>query len=183
MTTLQKPRISDQSLFKKTGKTWSEWFQILNDYDAKKLTHKKIVEYLHNNMGVEAWWAQGIALQYELFHGLRERYQKCTGMFEVSITKTYNSTVEVLYNIWMDELKRKKWLSEPIQVRKNTPLKSIRVTWLKDATHLSVEFYEKSENKTQMVVQHSKLNSEQIAQVKLFWKEKLQALKSVVDTN
>ena len=38
------PRMSDEAVKAKTGKTWKEWFAILDQAGAIKLTHQEIVK-------------------------------------------------------------------------------------------------------------------------------------------
>ncbi len=40
------PRMSDEAVKAKTGKTWKEWFAILDKAGARKLSHQDIVKYL-----------------------------------------------------------------------------------------------------------------------------------------
>lgn len=38
-----KPRMSDDAVEAKTGKTWSYWFRLLDKAGAKKMNHQEIV--------------------------------------------------------------------------------------------------------------------------------------------
>jgi hypothetical protein len=60
------PRVSDAAVEAKTGKTWQEWLALLDAAGAREMDHKSIAAYLHKQLGVPGWWAQGVA-QVSLF--------------------------------------------------------------------------------------------------------------------
>ena len=69
--------------------------------------------------------------------------------FETSVSKTFNVPIEKLFNFWINEKIRGKWLKkEKILIRKSTVNKSARITWSENETSLSVDFYSKGENKS-----------------------------------
>ena len=52
-------RISDESVIKATGKSWNEWYSILNKAGAKKMEHKDIAEYLSTKLDERTWFYRG----------------------------------------------------------------------------------------------------------------------------
>ena len=50
--------MSDAAVQAKTGKTWKEWFAILDRAGARKMAHKEIAAYLYRELQVPAWWSQ-----------------------------------------------------------------------------------------------------------------------------
>ena len=99
----------------------------------------------------------------------------CAATIAVPISK--------LYNAWIEDKQRAKWLGkEKIIIRKATENKSARVTWSDNETSLSIDFYPKAENKSQVVVQHLKIADAKKASVlKTFWGEKLDILKTFLE--
>ena len=89
--TMKRPRVnersSDEAVKAKTGKVWTEWFKILDKAGAKKMPHTEITTILHDR-GVGSWWGQMVAVEYERERGIREKYQKCTGEFSTSGSRT-----------------------------------------------------------------------------------------------
>src|SRR5262247_3618814 len=79
------PRMSDAAVKAKTGKTWKEWFAILDKAGARKLSHKEIVSYLSNEQGVGPWWQQMVTVTYEQQTGKRGEHEKPDG-YEISIS-------------------------------------------------------------------------------------------------
>ena len=55
----KKPgRMSDAAVQSKTGKTWPEWFKVLDAAGARKMSHQQIVAVLSKQHGVGPWWQQ-----------------------------------------------------------------------------------------------------------------------------
>jgi len=152
--------ITDKFVVEKTGKTTEEWFKVLDKKGAKKLRHSEIFDIVANTEGLKplGQWNQNLlTTTYEWDRGLKERGQKADGI-EISISKTANVPVGVLYQALVDDKLRKRWLPEKNLVfRKTTENKSARVTWSDGKTSLSVGFYPKGAEKSQIVVQHMKI--------------------------
>jgi hypothetical protein len=113
---------------------------------------------------------------------MKERGEK-EGGFEIGVSKTINVPIDILYNSWVDDKARNKWLpKEKITIRKSTLNKSARITWSDNTTSLSVDFYPKGENKSQVVVQHQKITDSKMAtKMKAYWGDVLESLKSLLE--
>ena len=48
----------DDAIAKSTGKTWDEWFPILDAWGAREKTHTEIARYVSQEHGVPGWWSQ-----------------------------------------------------------------------------------------------------------------------------
>ena len=169
--------MSDAAVQAKTGKTWKEWFSLLDKAGAKKMSHQEIVKHLHTNEAVGPWWQQMVTVSYEQARGLRELHQKPAG-FEISVSRTINTSLAKLYKSFANEKERTAWLGEDgLVVRKATPNKTMRVTWTDGNTSLSIYFAAKDGKKSQVVVQHSKLNDAKVAaKMKTYWAKALDRL-------
>ena len=82
-----EPTMSDDAIQKGTGRTWDEWFRILDAWDATTQPHPAIARYLHEVQGVPGWWAQNVTVGYEWARGLRARHETSAG-YQVSVGKT-----------------------------------------------------------------------------------------------
>ncbi len=169
--------IGDEAVKAKTGKTWSEWFKILDKADATKMSHKEIVAHLKEKFGVGSWWRQMVTVTYEQARGMREVHEKPEG-FQISKSKTIAAPVSKLYKAWIDENVRERWMKDPsFTIRKKTANKNIRITWIDNSTTVEVMFYPKGDTKTQIVVQQSKLSDAKRAErMKTYWGENLEQL-------
>jgi len=175
-------RIGDEALKEKTGKDWAEWFSALDKAKAEKLAHREIVAVLNQQHGVGPWWGQMITVGYEQARGLRVPHEKPNG-FEISVSKTIKIPVGTAFLLFQDPKMRGRWLKDSdFEVRKATMNKSLRITWVDGTTSLSVDFYPKSANKTQIAVQHQKIeNSKAAEKLKVYWAEQLERLKAMFE--
>jgi len=176
------PRLSDAAVQAKTGKTWAEWFKILDAAGARKLNHKQIATYLHDAHKVPGWWAQMVTVGYEQARGIRQKHEKPEG-FEIGGSKTLEVPVAKAFAAWEDEKLRRRWLKDVgFTIRKATPHKSMRITWVDGKTSVEVNFYSKGNRKSQVVAQHSKLaDARQAERMKKYWGEQLGRLKEVLE--
>ena len=176
------PRMSDDAVKAKTGKTWKQWFTILDKAGAKKLTHQEIVKIVNQEHGVGPWWQQMVTATYEQQSGLRQHHERPEG-FQVSVSRTMNVPVKRLYQSFEKEQARRTWLDEEgLIVRKATRNKSMRVTWKDGKTSLEVNFYPKENAKSQVVVQHSKLaNATAATRMKTYWGKALDRLRANIE--
>jgi hypothetical protein len=174
--------ISDAAVQAKTGRTWQEWFAILDAAGAQKMNHKTLAAYLYEQLGCLGWWNQMVAVTYEQARGLREKHQKPEG-YEISVSRTIAVSAGALYKAWKNERTRRRWLPDtPIVIRKATEAKCLRITWKDGKTSVDVSFYPKGEAKCQVTVQHGKLpDAKAGARMKTFWAESLDRLKETVE--
>jgi len=174
-------KISDKAVQDATGKTWKEWFSILDSAGADKMNHKEIVKYLVAEHEVAPWWQQSITVRYEQERGHREKYQTSKG-YEAGVSKTVASPLSDVYKHWNDQVLRTKWLTDAVvDITTSNKNKSMRIKWADGYSNLEVYFYPKGENKTQVVVQHTKLaNADEVTNMKNYWKEKLENLKNTL---
>jgi uncharacterized protein YndB with AHSA1/START domain len=176
------PRMSDEAVKAKTGKTWKQWFAILDKAGARKLSHQEIVKYLNTEQRVGPWWGQMVTVTYEQARGLRALHQKPNG-YEISVSRTVNVPIGMLYHAFANDKARNAWLAEDgLTVRKATANKSLRVTWNDVKTSLEINFVSKTDNKSQVVVQHSKLpNAKSAATMKAYWGKALDRLRTSLE--
>jgi len=169
-------QVGDQAVQKGTGRNWDQWFQILDEAGAKGMSHREIVSFLGQEDTVSEWWRQMITVTYEKSRGIRKKHERPDG-FQISSSKTVAVGVERLFQMWSDPSARKTWLAEPITIRKATTPRSLRITWADPVSDVSVNFYGKSEAKSQVTLEHSKLATpEEADRMKLFWKDALNRL-------
>jgi len=182
MTDAKAPRMSDEAVKAKTGKTWKEWFSVLDQAGARKLSHQEIVKLLNTKHDVGPWWQQMVTVTYEQARGLRELHQKPAG-YEISVSRTLNVPLGKLYKAFANEKTRKAWLAEDgLVVRKATTDKSMRVTWNDGKTSLEIGFFSKGDNKSQVAVQHSKLpDAKASAKMKSYWAKALDRLRETLE--
>jgi hypothetical protein len=179
----ESKRMSDEAVKERTGKTWAEWFKILDEAGAKKWQHKDISAYLRDEEKVGPWWCQMVAVDYEHARGIREKFQKCDGEFAASGSRTLSVPMAKLYEAWTDEKLRRRWLPDAkMEITIATPNKSLRARWDKGKSRLSVNFYAKGSGKSQAAVDHMKLaSSAECAKMKSYWFNALDRLQKILE--
>ena len=172
--------VGDEAVSAKTGKSWKEWFALLDKAGAHKMEHKDVALYLYETHKVDGWWSQMITVGYEQARGKREKHQRAAGHYDISVSRTLEVPFSKVFNVWQNETVRNKWLKENgLTIRKATPNKTMRITWVDNNTSLEVYFYSKGPAKSQIVVQHSKLPDSKAAdKMKTYWSKALDRLKA-----
>ena len=56
--------IRDAAVQTQTGKTWSEWFAILDSRPMIDNGQTAAAAYLHEVYRISPWWAQAVAIRY-----------------------------------------------------------------------------------------------------------------------
>jgi uncharacterized protein YndB with AHSA1/START domain len=176
------PKISSEAVKAKTGKTWAQWFAVLDKACAQAMSHKDIVAVLSKKHDVGPWWRQMVAVAYEQAKGLRAKHEKPDG-FEITRSKTIKAAVDDVYEAWGNARRRAQWLpGAKLTIRKATENKTLRVTW-GDGSNLEVSLYPKGPAKTQIAVQHGKLPSAgAAAKQKAFWGEAFDRLAQLLES-
>ena len=59
------PTVTDADVKKKTGRTWQEWFALLDRDGAAKLDRSRITRIVASKYGIGLWWRRTIAKAYE----------------------------------------------------------------------------------------------------------------------
>jgi len=173
---MQKRTITDETVRDRTGKSWEEWFALLDGQNATSLSHREIVEILYRTYKVNAWWSQMVTANYEQSRGMRQKYETEDG-FEVSCSKTVCAPIQRVYTSWITESERHAWLDEDITIYKMNEYKSLRIMWTDGKKSVSVQFVVKPGDRTQVTVQHTKIPDPLTASsIKVFWQETLARL-------
>jgi uncharacterized protein YndB with AHSA1/START domain len=175
---------SDDAIRDRTGRGWEEWFDLLDDWGAAERPHREIARWVAEQQGVEplAWGAQAVTFSYERTRGLRAAGEHADG-FRITATKTVAVPVDRLYEAFVDEALRARWLPEDeLRVRTATKPKSARFDWGDGDTRVNVTFIAKGEAKSTAALQHARLPDAQEAErMKAFWRNGVAALKEVLE--
>jgi len=173
-------RVSDDAVKMATGKVWKDWFKILDREGSSKKSHREIAQWLYDNFPVGGWWSQMLTVEYEKEKGIRDLYEKPAG-YEISVSKTFNTSVKELYKFFSDSRKRSKWLKDDFEISTKSADKSLRAKWKNGVTRISVNFYPAGEKKSRAVVQHLKLKDKKQADAKkIYWTEHLNSLSELL---
>src|SRR5215211_6891823 len=178
-----KPPYSDDVVRANTGRAWDEWFALLDGWGAVERPHPEIARWLNEEHGVPGWWAQGVTVAYEQARGRRAPRQRRGGQFEVNASKTVAVPVERLYEAFVDDGLRERWLpGGKFEVRTARANKSIRANWDDGSTRLVVNFTARGEAKSQVALVHERIPDAPTAdKLKASWRERVAVLKQVLE--
>ena len=183
--TAESSKVSDDVVKKSTGKTWPQWFKLLDRAGCATMNHKTIVAVVAKHYS-GGWWGQMVTVGYEQARGLRELNQSCAGVYQTSSSKTVNVPVARLFDAWHNPRRRAAWLgngSDELVVRKATKPKSLRITWCDGRTNLDVNLFPRGDAKSYVSVEHSKLDdAKHVRKAKQFWTQVLEKMKAAVET-
>ena len=147
--------MSNASIAAKTGRTWAEWVRALDAIDAAAKPHGEIARYVAS-LGTPDWWSQAVTVGYERIRGLRDKGQRRGGTYEASKSRTFNVSVEELFDAFANARTRRRWLPAKVQVKSASPHKAMRLAWT-DGTVVQLFFTAKGPAKSVVAVQHEKL--------------------------
>ncbi len=173
--------VSSDAVARRTGKSWAQWFALLDAAGAAELDHKGIVAVLAQRHGVGPWWQQMVTVAYEQARG-KNGNQAADDGFQVDVVKTLELPLAKLYRFWSEPAERNKWLADDrFSIHKATASKSIRARWGRGVSRIDVDFCEKGPSKSQVTVQHNRIETSDAAeQMKAYWAKKIRALEALL---
>ena len=174
-----EPGMSDAAIQRATGKSWDEWFALLDAWQGTTHNHTEIARHVYETYGIDGWWAQGVTVGYERARGMRALHERPDG-FSGNASKTFPVPVERLFAAFVEPDERERWL-EGIELRNRTsqPNKSARFDVLPEDGRLAVTFVAKGPDKSAAQLQQERLaDADDVARWKVLWKEQLALLAS-----
>jgi hypothetical protein len=175
---------SDENIRSRTGRGWEEWFDLLDDWGAAEHTHRETARHVAELQGIDplAWNAQAVVSSYERTRGLRAAGEHADG-FAITASKTVAVPVERLYDAFVDDSLRGRWLPDgELRERTATRPRSARFDWADGASRVLVTFSAKGEDKSTAALQHVRLSDASEAErMKSYWRERVASLKQELE--
>ncbi len=177
-----EPPVSDEAVKNATGHGWAYWLAVLDEWGAASRTHTQIARWLVDEHGVSGWWSQSVTLGYQRARGLRAPGQHADG-FRVNVTKIANVPIEQLFDAFVDEAARERWLpGAALGLRTATSPKTARYDWEDGTTRVHLVFDPLGPAKSRVSLSHERLpDADTAEEMKLWWRERLVALKTEVE--
>ena len=181
--TISPVRKSEESVRNNTGRSWDQWFKLLDKWGAADKKHPEIVRFLIDKHEVPGWWAQSITGAFEQDRGIRAPGQKPDGTYSVTASKTVDVPVKTLFRAFKNKDLRQRWLGGyELIVRTERPGKSMTAGWEDGSTRLTVSFEPKGTKKSQVALAHERIARPQLAdELKAFWRERMVLLKKLLE--
>lgn len=172
--------VSTDAVARRTGKSWDDWFEVLDSAGAATLDQRGVIAILAQKHGIGPWWQQMIAVGYESLRAKSDKPPAVDG-FHINSSCTLDAPLPRVFRLWNDAGERARWLADDrFVVRGATADKVIRARWGKGTSHVAVSFAEKS-GRTEVSVEHHQIESRSAAeQMKAYWAKKLGLLDQVL---
>jgi len=168
-----EPGISDAAIQRGSGRTWDEWFAILDAWQATTRGHTAIARYIAEEHGVDGWWAQNVTVGYERARGLRAVNQRSDG-FSTNASRTFAVSVERLFAAIVEHP------GELLIVRSARKPRSARFDVPENGTRVSATFIARSAEKSTVQLQQLSLPDREAVET---WRARLHAyLDQVAET-
>ena len=166
-----------------TGRDRGEWFAVLDQWGAGGRPYREIADWLVSAHGMSKWWAQKLIVEYEEARGLRDPGIRRDGTFEIGASKSVAVPVDRLFAAFVDARLRRRWLpGVAVPDTASQPDQPLRFDWKDGASRVVVEYAAIGAGKSQVSVQHQRLtDAKTAAEMKAFWRERLGALKSLLE--
>jgi hypothetical protein len=161
-----------------TGRSWAQWFRVLDRFDVEGAGHSATVRHLAEEHECPRWWRQRIAQAHAQLRGLREPVRRDLA---ANTSRTLSVAVEDLYRAWRGR-GPSKWLAGArFKIQRANENRSLRLDW-QDHTSVEVYFWSKGERRSQVNVMHRQLASAiEVAQMKQFWTRALDQLQALLE--
>ena len=174
--------MSDESIRRRTGLGWEEWFDLLDESGAADKPHPEIARWLSEEKGIAGWDAQSVTVSYERARGGRAVGEKADG-FSITASKTVAVPVERLFDAVVDKSLRRGWLPDAeLRERTASKPKSARFDWGDGTTRVIFGFEPKGEAKSTVALEHERLaDSVEAERMKTFWRERVASLKELLE--
>jgi uncharacterized protein YndB with AHSA1/START domain len=181
------PRVlatSDETIRRRTGRGWEEWFDLLDEWGAAERTHRETARWLAGQQDAHplAWNVQAVVSSYERTRGLRAPGEHADG-FAITASKTVAVPVERLYDAFVDPSLRGSWLPDgELRERTATRPRSARFDWGDGETRVHVTFSAAGDDRSRAALQHVRLpDAAEADRMKAYWRERVASLKQELE--
>ena len=174
--------MSDEAIRRRTGRGWEEWFDLLDKWGAAERQHKEVARWVAEEHRIDGWGAQAVTVTYERARGLRAVGEGPDG-FTITASKTVAVPVGRLYEAFVDESLRERWLPQAeLSKRTASEPKSVRFDWGDGKTRVNVSFTAKGESKSVAALEHARLaDAAEAERMKAYWRGRVAALKALLE--
>jgi uncharacterized protein YndB with AHSA1/START domain len=175
---------SDETIRRRTGRGWEEWFDLLDDWGAAQRTHREVARWVAEQLGIGplVWEAQAVTHSYERTRGLRDVGEHADG-FAITAQKTIGVPPGPVFDAFVDGSRRECWLpGAVVKIRSARGAKVAHFDWADDGSRLHVTIADKGDGRSTAVVQHARLADAAAADsMRAYWRAALAVLKTQLE--
>jgi uncharacterized protein YndB with AHSA1/START domain len=187
----------------RTGKTWDQWFKVIDDFGGAPKGRREIGAFLQDTHKLDAWASSTLNVEYEAARGVLEKDGRPKG-YMICATKTIAVPADKAFDAWSAPKQWDRWLSKKAafqfkegerfttdggdagEFKKIKPGKAIKFTWdnPKNApgTVAEVTFPPKGADKCTVMVAHDRIQTRAEADaLRESWGAALDRLKTVLE--
>ena len=173
-------RVNDEAVVAKTGRTWDEWFAVLDGASAAKMAHRDIAATLHEHFGVPGWWAQTVTVEYERARGMRDVHQTTRG-YEVSVSRTIEAAPDGVWAAMTQPPLVARWINCPFRDRGSKQARTVRADFDGGTSNLMLGYSDKGIGRTQVGVTQSKLPDHNAVETqRAYWRAAIDRLEALL---
>lgn len=192
--------MSDEAVKSKTGRTWEQWFALLDKWRAADKGHKLAARHLADQYGLTSWWSHTVTVEFERARGLREIHETTKG-FVASVSRTMAAPVGAVFRAFAEPESLKAWFTAHAKVdfreggqystsdgatgvyKRIQPDRRILFTWSHpdhaEGSQVEVRFEPLGPDKCRVVLTHSQIaNGSDRDGLKAHWVGSLDALRA-----
>ena len=193
--------VSDESVKRETGKSFSEWWKVLDAFGGPAKGRREIGVHLIQELKVDPWWSATLQVEYERHKGLVEKDGRGKG-YTICATKSVKAPPERCWELLATGRALDAWFGpknvldlkaggslanadgNAADVKGVTPGKTIRLVW-KDAsapgTPVEIKL-QAAAGKTTVMVTHDRLQTREEADgLRAAWGEALERMKKLAE--
>lgn len=168
--------MSDDAIRSGTGKGWDEWCDLIDRFPGRTEGHTAIATHVRDDLGVDAWWSQGVTVGYERITGLRLPHQMADGTFTANKSGTVTVDADELRQLLLDDDQRTHLFPDvPTELKSKPSSKSIRFAIGPGVAAISVDA--RTAGRSKVTIQHSRLPAfDDVEEWKFYWSDWLVAI-------
>jgi uncharacterized protein YndB with AHSA1/START domain len=193
---------TDEAVRAATGKSFDEWFAVLDARGGPGVGRRAINVYLYEECKVDPWWCATLNIRYEAARGVVEKDGRPKG-YTICATKTVAAPLETVWELWASGPALSRWFGADTEAdvtdggsyrnadgdagvfKRVRPNKDLRFTWENPAhapSLVDVVFQDKGKGKTGVLVTHDRLQGRAEADgIRAAWGEALDRLKALAE--
>ena len=103
--------MSDADAKTATGKSFEDWFRVLDKAGGPSAGRRALTEHLMKDHALVAWWAQTLAVEYERARAVHEKDGRPKG-YSICVTKTIVAPPDRMFDAFGDATLMSDWLGK-----------------------------------------------------------------------
>jgi hypothetical protein len=146
------------AITKGTGKDWNTWCDLIEQWPGHQDGHAAIAAWIHQEFGIDHWWAQGVTVGWERITGRRVPGQMADGSFSVSKSRTLPLEANWLRAELLDDEARQSLIPGlKTELRSKPSSKNIRINVTEGSILFSIN--ETAAGRAKVTITHERLTS------------------------